>query len=475
MVENQNFLQSYLHPDTELSASNQLELSDQPRQSSPANSVLEYRSGDLAHDAPDEPSSTVSESTSTQAHQISFYNLRSSTHSEIGSSSYTKTKDHTSEALGSRANQKAKVSECNNASRFRSSTGAMSDGPFNADLVHGAGQASLPRRASSFNVVESSRRNRSPTPVSTLENRIPSTDKEKLHKHPFLKTQIEKGVPWDQIRLAYKEEFGMWRSVGSLRWFFYTYKDKSKQSFSATTFSSAQSPYNDTHRRSKRTRSSTSVSRWTKSPTPDSTLSNKVRWPKQTEQEKLHRIPWLKSQLRKGVPWVQIPFAYKEEFGVWRPVTSLRAAYREEMGNCEPVSSISKVPSARRASDRGRRSKRDRSPTPVSSRGHRILATEQEKLYRLPFLESQVCKGVPWVQIPLLYKEKFGIWRSTVSLRTSYLASRRKSVLGSPVPSVSSLKRGPSPAASDAENAKSPEGPTGSKGRLGRRYRSFTG
>lgn len=471
MVENRNVLQSYLHPDGEVSASNQPELSDQPREVSPADSNIEYGSGDIAHVASDEPSSTVSEPTSNEAHQSSFYNLRSFTLSGMGSSPYTRTKDRASEALESRAKQKAKISGCYNASRFRSATGVISNGPFNADLAHGNGHASPPRRASSFNAVESSRRSRSPTPVSTVENPVPSTDKEKLHKHPFLVTQLQNGVPWDQIPLAYKEEFGMWRSVGSLKWFLYTFKDRSKHNF-ATTFSSAQSPCNDTHRRSKRTRSSTSVLRRAKSPTPVSTLSNKVPW---TEQERLHRIPWLESQLRKGVPWVQIPFAYKEEFGVWRPVTSLRTVYREEMGNCEPASSISKVPSARRASDRGRRSKRDRSPTPVSSRGHKIWATEQEKLYRFPFLESQVRKGVPWVQIPLLYKEKFGIWRSTVSLRTSYHASRRESVSGSPFPSVSSLKLGPSPATSDAENVKSPEGPTGSNGRLGRRYRSFTG
>jgi hypothetical protein len=364
LVENRNVLLSYLQRDTEMSESGNLEL---PRQLGeiPADSILEYHSSDAGHDTADEPTSTGFETASYQAHETSSSMLRTSSHSKIGTSPYVHSNGEASEKSTSSANCQSKRIERKVAPKFRNSTGATSSQPFSTELVHSNRRVNFSRRASSFVVGESPRRSRSPTPVSTRENNVPPTTHEKAHRIPFLEALIQEGVPWNQFPSLYREEFGIWRSEAAIRTAYHTHRNRSKGFSSVSTASPAQSASNEVGRRSKRT----------KSPTPVSTRENPLL---PTAHEKTHRIPFLQALIQEGVSWSQLPSLYREEFGIWRSEAAIKIAYYTHKNRSKGFS-VSKASPAQNASNEvGRRSKRTKSPTPVSWRGHKVRTTEKK-------------------------------------------------------------------------------------------------
>jgi hypothetical protein len=397
LVENRNVLLSYLQRDTEMSESGNLELPHQLGETPPANSTLEYHSGDAGHDTPNEPTSTGFETASYQAHETSSSMLRTSPRSEIGTSPYVHSNGGASKNPTSSANRQSKMIVLKVAPNFRNSTGAMSSQPFNTELVHSDRRVNFSRRASSFVAGESPRRSRSPTPVSTKKKNLPPTAHEKAHRIPFLEALIQEGVPWSDFPSLYREEFGIWRSQGAIRTAYNTYKNSSK-GFSVSKASPAQSASNEVARRSGRT----------KSPTPVATKGKRLP---PTAHEEAHRLSFVEALIQEHVPWSQIPSLYREEFGIWRSADAIRSVYRKGSASNEV----------------GRRSRRTKSPTPVSTAKKNLLPSAHEKAHRIPFLEALIQEGVPWSQFPSLYREEFGIWRSEGAIRTAYHTHRNRS------------------------------------------------
>lgn len=166
------------------------------------------------------------------------------------------------------------------------------------------------------------------------------------------------------------------------------------------------------------------ISKRSRLSTPVSKAGNRIGL---SQKEGLHRIAFLESMVQTAVTWDDIPPLYKEEFGIWRSAASLRNAYNQRRGRSKksaetyaPSQSAPQTPTERADNDEGRRSQRDRSPTPMSTRLKRIPASEQEIRYRYPFINSQLEKGATWDEIPALYREEFGIWRTVLALRREY-------------------------------------------------------
>ncbi|KAJ5136093.1 hypothetical protein N7448_004647 [Penicillium atrosanguineum] len=317
-----------------------------------------------------------------------------------------------SEESTQQANHATKLSEHKSGPTSHSSVAAMRHEPLKTRVIHDGLHMDVRRRGSSVDTRENPRRSRSPTPVSRVGDRIGPSQKEKLHRIAFLESLIQKGVPWDDMPALYKEEFGIWRSAASFRTVYSQYRDRSKKS-TETCAPSQPPPQTPTGgadnyggRRSERNRS----------PTPISTRLKKIN---ASEQEIRYRYSFIKSQLEKGATWDQIPALYKEEFGIWRTVLAIRREYSlDGKGRGSKQSSLGMGFSLnqRTKNGAGSSSKRLKSTTPISDRGNKIFATEQEKLHRSDFLLSQRREGMEWNELCSAYKEKFGIMRSAKAL-----------------------------------------------------------
>lgn len=371
------------------------------------------RSLDFAHDTPNEPTSASSQIPSNQTPRNRSHIQTGLIPSKTDSSASKITEVRASEELRQQANHATRLSDHKSGSTSRISAGAMTG---RARGIHDGVRMNVRRRSSSVNIQESLRQSMSPTPVSKAGDCNGLSQKEKLHRVAFLKSIIEKAVPWDDVPALYNEEFGIWRSAATLKTVYSQYKDRSKK-LTETCAPSQPPPQTPT---AGADNYGTRLSRQHRSPTPVSTQSKRIG---ASEQEIRYRYSFMHSQLENGATWDQMPALYKEEFGVWRTSASLRTVYcqyrawnKNSTDRCVPSQPLPQTPTGGAGNHGVRRSERNRSPIPTSTRLKRINTTEQEKLHRSDFLLSQRREGLDWNEICSGYKKKFGIWRSAKAL-----------------------------------------------------------